>query len=97
MGIWRLLQGRLYSAAGSTLRGAFAGQTLRKQILDRRPVSIFELLDSRLLELEYMETLFQYITRKKGNINYISGYIVPELLRLCTRPQPLLIDNVWKV
>ena len=44
-----------------------------------------------------MKTLFQYITRKKGNINYISGYVVPELLRLCTRAQPLLIDNVWKV
>ncbi len=76
---------------------AFAGQTFCKQILDRQPISIFDLLDLRLLELEYLETLFQYIRRKKGNINYISGYVIPELLRLCTRPKPLLIDNVWKV
>lgn len=58
---------------------------------------VFEYLESRSLEIAYLDNLFDYIARKKGNINFISGYVAPEILRLCTKPTPLLIDNVWKV
>ena len=69
--------------------------------LHNQEKSIFDYIYYRNLDLTYLSDFLEYMSRKQGEINYISPYIAQELYRICylskKKEVPLLLDNIWKL